>query len=251
LLPGFDAAPYAVVSDLNPCLPAVALASDVVGKLSEADREKAGSDFLGRLDTFTKRLDALSGVQECAYQTDRLALGVYHDADYPWSMGMVAVVRGGVGAVVDTATCYLLKQIIPFAPAEGIAPLPTDSGPTPSACFDIIRAAHEGQDYTIMWIGSSDVMCDALTNAYEPMIPGSGDFVVITADPNVAVRSGPDTSAKLVTRVPYGTIGRAACAAHGGTVKGSDLWIKLSINGSTGYVANAYVDGGQTDEPSC
>src|ERR1051326_7681576 len=102
LLPKFDSSALQVDSDLNPCLPSTKLLGTVLDKLSSTDRERAGSEFLGKAGVFTKRLDSLADVQECAYQTDRLALGVYHHRDYPWSIGVVAVVRGGLGAVVDT-----------------------------------------------------------------------------------------------------------------------------------------------------
>ncbi|MFL6110798.1 MAG: hypothetical protein ACJ786_05545 [Catenulispora sp.] len=245
LLPKFDSSPLQVDSDLNPCLPSTKLVGTVLDKLSGAEKERAGSEFLGKVGVFTKRLDTLADVQECAYQTDRLALGVYHHRDYAWSIGVVAVVRGGLGAVADTAQCYLLKMIESLNPVSQTF----DQAPSPSPCFTTIRAKHDGEAYTIMWIGSSDVMCGTFTTTYVPMVPGAGPFTTVTADPTVAVRKGPGTGTGLVTRVPFGTIGRAVCSAHGTPVNSDDVWIRAVVNDSTGYIARAYLDHGEGDVP--
>ena len=57
------------------------------------------------------------------------------------------------------------------------------------------------------------------------------------------------TTTDLVTRLPFGTIGRAVCSAHGTSVNSDDLWIRAVINDSTGYIARAYLDHDEGDVP--
>ncbi|GIH44851.1 hypothetical protein [Microbispora rosea] len=106
-------------------------------------------------------MNAVNDAAECAYETDHLAIGVYHHDATPWSIGMVAVVRGDLDALVDSGVCWLLRRL-PFDVSTGFAP----DEFRPYFCADAVTRRSNGYRFTILWIGSSNVMCGSLATIY-------------------------------------------------------------------------------------
>ena len=89
----------------NPCLAFVDLLGQVNGLIPATER--------AALELFRDKLAAVAtaaDVIECGYEKDRLAIAIYQNKTTLWSIGVVAVVRGDVGAVVSVAICALAKQ---------------------------------------------------------------------------------------------------------------------------------------------
>jgi hypothetical protein len=236
LLPTFNADEYTTVT--NPCIPYVGLSSEVLGMIPVAERTGTGRavEFVGKLDRFTNRLSVVNDVAECAYQTDRLAVGIYQSHRNPWAVGVTAVIRGRLGAVAQTALCALLQQIPLLGLSfNAIAP----DADTPDFCFNTATDKQGGEDYTVVWIGSSTAICRELQNQ---LVPGQGELVGIKAKPDVALRAGPSTGDRVVRRVPDGTLGRMSCYVTGEPAGGSTVWARTEFVGQTGYVAAAYLD---------
>jgi hypothetical protein len=229
LLPHFDAAD--VSATLNPCLKFIETVSNVTDKIPDDEESKVGV-FLGRLKEFTEKVQKVNDVTECAYEKDRLAIGVYQSTKLAWSVGVVAVVRGDIDAIAETSACYLIKQLSFLeSPANGFAP-----HDQPYFCYEASRAK---DNYLVMWLGSSDTMCDALNTR---LTPGDGYLVGIRAQPSAVVRSAPSKSGDRLAAEPTHTLGRLLCFTDGDEVTNADgetstRWGKIQINGLTGYVA--------------
>ncbi|GII96061.1 SH3 domain-containing protein [Sinosporangium siamense] len=248
----------------NPCLGVAKLVAKVVGALSPADEGRLKKNgFLRGVTKFAGRLDKLTDVQECAYRTDRLAVRFYQHRRPRWSIGAVVVVRGGADAVVDTARCVLLKQFeLPFGRSGGQGLVAADA-PADRPCFNMLRTTRDGRGYTVMWVGSSTRMCDAIADHYGA---DASDRTTVNADV-VAVRSGPYRSSTRLGTAPFGSVATVLCHTAGGTVSTdrttSDRWVKAKVNGVTGYLWEPYLDNagdagtcsdvpeepGQPDEP--
>ncbi|MGN9812834.1 hypothetical protein ACTMSW_26215 [Micromonospora sp. BQ11] len=220
----------------NPCLAFLDLATQVTALVPPgADRRQAAT-FIGNVGRFADRLGQVNDVAECAYQTDRLAVRIYHSRENRWSVGLAAVVRGRLGAVADTALCFLIEQAaILGLRIRGAAP----DADQASYCFNTTRQRRGGEDYTIIWMGSSIRICNEFQDRF---VPGDGRLVAVQAKPTVALRRGPSTSDQAIRRVPDGTLGRAICGTTGESVNGYDLWIRTDIVGDRGYIAVAHLD---------
>ncbi len=187
--------------------------------------------MVGRLGEFADRLGQVNDVAECAYQTDRLAVRIVQSRDNAWAVGVVAVVRGRLGAIADVAACYLLNQIpLIGLGLRGIAP----EQDSPSLCFDSTGNRHGGEDYTVVWLGSSTLICQMLQ---DQLVPGDGQLAAVRAGGKdaVAMRSGPSTNDSTVRQIPDGTIGRAVCRT-------TDDWIRVELAGDTGYLPPDQLD---------
>ncbi|WP_250291622.1 hypothetical protein [Frankia sp. CiP1_Cm_nod1] len=150
----------------DPCLKFSQLTDRVLAAVPAGQRSilrNGTTPFLPALTQFANRVIAVNGAAECAYKTDRLAIGIYQHKNYLWSVGVVAVVRGKLPAtVLDVGTCLLLEKIAPARPA-----FLTPNGATeiePTVCADYATTSRDGQNYTLMWLGSSDRMCDQLAS---------------------------------------------------------------------------------------
>ncbi|WBB75906.1 hypothetical protein O7602_10495 [Micromonospora sp. WMMD1128] len=233
LLPKLGEEDYTSIE--NPCLPYTDLVSEVTGRIVPGQRAQAGQ-FLDHLGRFADRLGQVNDAVECAYRTDRLAVRIYQSRRDSWAVGVVAVVRGRLGAVADTTACFLIQQI----PLLGLAT--QGDGPrrdAPAYCFDTTHQRRGGEDYTIMWIGSSSLTCRGLQ---EGLVPGDGRLVAVAARTGASLRSGPGTSARALRQVPGGTLGRMTCYRRGEAVDGEDAWARATVLGDTGWIAAAYLD---------
>ncbi|WP_328855759.1 hypothetical protein OHB01_18855 [Microbispora hainanensis] len=161
-LPSFSPAEGVSVVMQNPCISIAGLAEDVLGFIPEG-RSEEFREFRGGLERFVGRVNAVNDAAECAYETDHLALGVYHHDRAAWSIGMVAVVRGDLDALVDTGVCWLLRRL-PFDVPRG--DVLRDDGFRPGFCADAVTRTSQGYRFTILWIGSLNVMCRNLANRY-------------------------------------------------------------------------------------
>ncbi len=158
-LPDFPAADEVSLINQNPCVSIADLADQMVGFIPKG-RSAEFAKFRGGLEQFIKRVNAANDVVDCAYETDHLAIGVYQHDNTHWSLGMVAVVRGDLDALVDGAACWLLKRV-PFPlPTHGLVPEEI----RPAFCADAVTRKSNGYRFTIMWIGSSNFMCEGLAS---------------------------------------------------------------------------------------
>ncbi|MGW4638308.1 hypothetical protein ACWEN6_07265 [Sphaerisporangium sp. NPDC004334] len=160
-LPDFPSADGVSVITQNPCVSIAGLAEEVVGFIPEGEESKKFEQFRGGLERFISRVNAVNDAAECAYETDHLAVGVYHHDATPWSIGMVAVVRGDIDALVDSGVCWLLKRL-PFDVPTQVAP----EEMSPAFCAEAVTRRVKGERFTILWIGSSNVMCGSLATLY-------------------------------------------------------------------------------------
>ncbi|MBE1582595.1 hypothetical protein ACFPOI_24975 [Nonomuraea angiospora] len=150
----------------NPCLGVnglIGMALDVIPEQKMADEAELRT-FRQGLRTFASRVTMAADAVDCAYENDHLAVSIYQDPQYDWSVGLVAVVRGDLEAAAEDAVCLLLKQV-PFLPDVGFR---ADGPPTPKFCADAESREAQGYDFMIMWIADSDAMCRSLTHAIRP-----------------------------------------------------------------------------------
>jgi hypothetical protein len=170
-LPAFPAEDGVSVITQNPCISIAGLAEDVLGFIPEG-RSQEFRQFRGGLERFISRVNAVNDAAECAYETDHLAIGVYHHDSTPWSIGMVAVVHGDLDALVDTGVCWLLRRL-PFDVPTGL--VPRSDGFRPEFCADAVTRGSNKDRFTILWIGSSNVMCGSLATLYTRAAQGRTD----------------------------------------------------------------------------
>ena len=80
----------------NPCIPLTELAGAVLDFVPESDeRVRIDKAAFGKsVKRLSGRVFVANDIAECAYQTDRLAIAIYQQPAYRWSVGVVAVIRG-------------------------------------------------------------------------------------------------------------------------------------------------------------
>ncbi|WP_327046250.1 hypothetical protein OG320_32060 [Microbispora sp. NBC_01189] len=176
-LPRFPAADGVGLITQNPCLSFAGLVEEVLGFVPEGRSEKF-NEFRGGLESLVARVNAVNDVAECAYETGHLAIGVYHHNRTPWSIGVVAVVRKDLDAVIGTGVCWLLRRAQLDAPTENQRFLSDEI--RPDFCNDAVGREVNGVPFTILWVGSSNVMCGSLSSLYKgtpephPVVSESG-----------------------------------------------------------------------------
>ncbi len=244
LLPTFGADETKTVQ--NPCLGFVDLLSQVTDLIPTGERRLV-TDFTEGVGEIAKKVAKIGDLVECGYEKDRLAIAIYQNHQTVWSIGVVAVVRGDLQAAVDTSLCYLRKQLPLSIPTETYLGGP--EGPTPTFCFDTVRRTRNAENYTVLWLGSSDFMClDLNSQLNTGSSTGDGISATVKAVPDVAIRSGPSTKTAIVGRAGTGAVGNVTCYSKGETVTGrrgtSDRWDQTKINGMTGFIADVWLDTG-------
>ncbi|MEU6782892.1 hypothetical protein ABZ912_27165 [Nonomuraea angiospora] len=146
----------------NPCLGVndlIGLALDAIPEQKMADEAELRS-FRQGVRTFATRVTVAADAVDCAYENDHLAVSIYQDPKYDWSLGLVAVVRGDLEAAAEDAVCLLLKQV-PFLP--DVRPR-ADGPPEPKFCAGAVSREARGYSFMILWIADSDAMCRSLTH---------------------------------------------------------------------------------------
>lgn len=144
----------------NPCLVFSGLVDAVSHVIPSEQRVPETPVFLSRVGTLAGNVASVSGTVKCAYEADRLAIRIYQHTNYHWSVGAVAVIRGRLGAVADAVSCYLVGVPAPGMPPNFLLP---PKGPQPTVCAGATTpTGSDGQHYTVLFVGSSDWMCDAL-----------------------------------------------------------------------------------------
>ncbi|MFI7135777.1 hypothetical protein ACIBQ1_59740 [Nonomuraea sp. NPDC050153] len=147
----------------NPCLGVngfLGLVLDAIPEQEMADKAELRK-FRTGLTTFTKQVVLVADAVDCAYENDHLAVSVYQDPEYGWSLGVVAVVRGDVEALAEDAICLLAKQV-PFIPDFGVR---AEGPPTATFCADTVLREAQGYRFRVVWLASSDRMCRSLSGS--------------------------------------------------------------------------------------
>ncbi|MEV6926672.1 hypothetical protein AB0M46_19515 [Dactylosporangium sp. NPDC051485] len=199
-----------------------------------------------RIGTLVTAKDAV----QCGYATDHLAIGLYQAKSPKWSAGVVAVLKGDIDAVTETAVCTLLRQI------PGLGDTESDEQPAPrvSFCFDHRRQG----DYTWMWLGSSDVVCTLFADKLGGGSAEHPQWPLVWADP-LTKRDGPHPGAKERGKLPFGTpvdpdcqvTGKKGDEVVGLSGQPDNIWVKLR-DGS--YVSHAWLirrDRQELNIPDC
>jgi hypothetical protein len=155
VLPKMNPATYEKAKT-NPCIPMTDLVSTVTDLLPEA----AGKEpFVRRVSRFAGEVAAIQDAVACGYETDRLAIAIYQQKEYLWSASVVVVVRGRVDELADGfvegAICYLKKLTGDLFRSEG-------NRPRPQVCVGVRHPKIGNESYTVLWIGSSNMMCAEL-----------------------------------------------------------------------------------------
>jgi hypothetical protein len=238
---------------VNPCLGLSDLTGVIVDLIPEGQRNTV-EPFVAGIKGLVAKVLAINALAECGYRTDRLALGIYQDRGTRWSVGVVAVTRGRVDAVLEISKCYLLDQL-PFRPGYKVRSTgPVE--PQPKFCVQTLHRFRGGQDYTLLWLGSSDVMCANLGAQLTPgTAAGNGVTATVKASPNVNVRAGTSTRARAIRREPAGQTVIVTCYRTGQTVSGrrgaSNRWYRLQTEGGNQYISGAWLDtGDRPDQPA-
>ncbi|MGI5127395.1 hypothetical protein ACQEVB_11350 [Pseudonocardia sp. CA-107938] len=162
---------FSAVDD-NPCIPLADLAGAVLdlvpsdaGEATKAHRAQFRSTVAKVSDPLLKaagRALSANAVAQCGYETDHLAVRLYQQDGYAWSVGAAAVIRGDIDAAADIGVCYLKGLLPQFAP-----PSPGVTVPPPewSPCASTSRPIRRGEVYTVIIAGTSDQMCQFLAPA--------------------------------------------------------------------------------------
>lgn len=243
LLPTFGAEETTTIH--NPCLQFVGLLANV-RTVIPADQLQRVDEFSRGLGTLVDRVAKVADAVECGYEQDRLAIAIYQNIKYGYSVGVVAVVNGDLQALVEGAACYLSKQLT-LGFSNGF--LNGSQQPRADFCFDAVTRTRQGRRYTVLWVGSTDFMCMDLTGQLKPgRSEGNGVTATVKAEPRVVVRSGPTTHAAVVGRVDAGQVGVVDCYIEGQQVSGrrgtSRLWDHTTVGDLTGYIADSWLDTG-------
>ncbi|HEX4816134.1 MAG TPA: hypothetical protein VFV66_25600 [Nonomuraea sp.] len=149
----------------NPCLGVngfLGLVLDAIPQRQMADEAELRK-FRAGLRTFAKQVVLVADAVDCAYENDHLAVSVYQDPEYGWSLGVVAVVRGDVEALAEDAVCLLAKQV-PFVPEIRLR---AEGPPAPAFCADTVLKEAEDYEFRVIWLASSDAMCRSLSGSIE------------------------------------------------------------------------------------
>lgn len=131
-LPAFPSADGVGRISQNPCLPLAGLTDRILGFVPR-NGDPEYTKFRSGVGQFVGKLDAANDLAQCAYETDRLAVGVYQHTATPWSIGMVAVVRKDLKGIVDIGACWLPGRL-PFPlRTQAVAPRGSSrpTAPTP------------------------------------------------------------------------------------------------------------------------
>ncbi|QYN37043.1 hypothetical protein K1T35_07245 [Pseudonocardia sp. DSM 110487] len=158
--------------DENPCIPLADLADAVLTFVPAGEDPQSGqsvsraqkAQFKSGLSDLAGRVIKANDVTKCGYETDHLAIAIYQHADYPWSVGVAAVVRGDIDAGIDIAACYI-KGLVPVVPRDAPAPGLAPEGPRFGLCGSVTRPTARGEVYTVLTAGDSDQMCAFLEGA--------------------------------------------------------------------------------------
>ncbi|MFC4945566.1 hypothetical protein [Pseudonocardia sp. GCM10023141] len=163
-LPTFDRATARtdIAVKANPCFDPVGLAAEALGIVPPNWRAKMPA-YVDRIERIAGNLATINDVVKCGYENDRLAIGIYHQPKWVYSVGMVAVVRGTSGAAIDALQCYLESLLGFDAPPTQPRGAPAQPSIQPCAGYRAEESAVDGQFYTVLWAGSTDWMCTALT----------------------------------------------------------------------------------------
>jgi hypothetical protein len=257
LLPTLDHVDMTV----NPCLRFADLADYVVDFIPVRERVRT-RPFVQGVARLVGRIVIVNDAVSCAYETDRLAIAIYQDQRVLWSLAVVAIVRGRLDAFAETAICFLTRRPQTIVSAGGgTTSVPLQQGPKAGFCLDSASRRRGGQDYTVIWLGSSDRMCSGLAATIGSDSPSPGTTTTGTAltgtvrgTPYVYVRSGTSVGAPVVGRASYGTVGVVSCYSDGQTIYGgwaaaNNHWDKTTITDLsgrtvTGYIADVNLDTG-------
>jgi hypothetical protein len=147
----------------NPCLGVngfLGLVLDAIPQ-EEMDAKRELRRFRTGLTSFAKQVVLVADAVDCAYENDHLAISVYQDPEYSWSLGVVAVVRGDVEALAEDAVCLLAKQV-EFIPGFGVR---AEGPPTATFCADTVLREAQGHQFRVIWLASSDKMCRSLSGS--------------------------------------------------------------------------------------
>jgi hypothetical protein len=249
-LPQFGDGTRAVV---NPCLGLSDLAGSIAELIPPAQRDTV-KPFVNGVGNLVKKVLAINSLAECGYKTDRLALGIYQDRAHLWSVGVVAVTRGRVDAVLETSKCFLLDQI-PFRSGDKLrSDGPVE--PQPAFCAQTLRRNRGGQDYTVLWLGSSDLMCAGIgLQLTAGTVAGNGVTATVKATPSVTVRAGTSTRSRAIRTEAAGRTVVVTCYRTGQTISGrrgsSSRWYRLKTEDGEQYIAGAWLDtGDRADRPA-
>jgi hypothetical protein len=137
----------------NPCVPFSGLVAAVMGVVTE--EEPARRSFKPVLEDFIDKIDKANALVECAYRTDTLGIRVYQQDHYAWSVGLVVVIRDNPSAPFDIAACFLTSSF--GFRSEGT------TSPRFQPCWKGSRVSRaDGETFTVLWAGSSDVVCREL-----------------------------------------------------------------------------------------
>lgn len=253
LLPTFD--PAETDTALNPCLRFADLLGAVTDLIPAGQSRVDNKVFLNTVGTVVDRVATVAGVAECAYEQDRLAISLYADRAYRWSVGVVIVIRGDVEAALTGAACWLYEKLPGWVFPRDFTERTT---PVPQPCVEALRRERDNQSYTVLWLGSSDFMCAALANQITAGAPsGDGIKATVKAKPNATVRSGPGVIA-AVGKARSGSVGTVRCWTEGQRVDGrrgeSNVWDQIDIDDMHGYIADIWLDTGgdvTTKVPRC
>lgn len=147
----------------NPCLGINGFLGMVLDVIPEQDMasKKALQSFRTGVTVFAKQVVLVADAVECAYKNDHLAVAVFQDPEYAWSMGVVAVVRGDVEALAEDAICLLAEQV-PFIPGVSIR---AEGEPVAEFCAESVLKEAQGYQFMVVWLADSNTMCRSLTNS--------------------------------------------------------------------------------------
>lgn len=243
LLPTFGVDETTTVQ--NPCLSFVGLLANIRSVFPN-DATKVLEEFDKGLGQVVDRVAKVADAVECGYEQDRLAIAVYQNVRYRYSVGVVAVVNGDLRALVEGTACYLIKQV---TLGQGGDIFFAEGPPRGAFCFDGTTRTRQGRKYTVIWAGSTDQMCRDLLGQLKPgRKDGDGVGATVKADPRVIVRSGPTTLTAIVGRIDAGKVGVIDCYLEGEQVSGrrgsSRLWDHFTYGGLSGFVSDVWLDTG-------
>lgn len=249
-----------VKSVVNPCMKFADFLGDITDLVPD-NEEKKLVKFLGKANAIIAGISAAQDAIKCAYKQDRFAIGIYQNRQHQWSLGMVAVVGLDLDAAIKGTACFLGEQI-PFRgseldPALGFG-APADArltftlpdqraDPEEAVCFGTRERIRAGITFTLLWLGSSDIMCKSLDLQLNPgKTTGFGATATVKAKPQVNVRESPSTGAAAVSQLDRGEVVIVTCHTEGEQVSGrrgeSRIWDRVWLHDIEGYVSDVWLD---------
>ncbi|GHJ49276.1 hypothetical protein Cs7R123_66180 [Catellatospora sp. TT07R-123] len=244
---------------VNPCLEFLDLVSTVLDLVPEAERKQVRrfDAFRSKLTTTVNRLNDLKDVIQCGYQTDRLAVGVYQGTKIKWSVGAVLVIRGDADAFLDVSGCYLGKLIRNYI-CPGCGGGEERPKPEIRPCFDYARKTSGGQDFTVLWVASSNILCAGLHDAFTDDFDKDLQQAETLGRPTLVIRDAAATTATRKGAIPYGSTVYLQCYTKGETVSSpvsdygpttTDQWDRVTFDGVTGFVSHAWISERNDEAP--